>query len=327
MHMSLTRRTLATALLASFAAAAAPAALAQDNWPNRPVKIIVPVPAGQSTDLIARLVGERLQQALGQPFVVENKAGAGTTIGTEAGARAEPDGYTLVMATSGGMAVAPALYAKLRYSPERDFAPITNLATVVQTMVTRADAPFSNLAEFIARAQGGTLSYASAGTGSTSHLATEMFLQQAKVKATHVPFKGAAEAQPQVIGGQIDFMLDALPAVAPQIKSGRLKAIGVGSAQRTPLLPQAQTMAEQGLTGFEAIGWIGLAAPANTPAPILDRLNAEVRRIMAAPDVRERLQNMYFTAADGTRDEFAQFIRKELAKWNAVAKAAGIQPQ
>ncbi len=326
MHCSPARRAVTAALLAGLAGTFLPAA-AQDNWPSRPVKIIVPVPAGQSTDLIARLVAERLGQALGQPFVVENKAGAGTTIGTEAGARAEPDGYTLVMATSGGLAVAPALYAKLRYSPERDFAPITNLATVIQTLVTRADAPYGTLAEFIARAQGGTLSYGSAGTGSTSHLATEALLQQAKVKATHVPFKGAAEAQPQVIGGQIDFMLDALPAVAPQVKAGRLKAIGVASAQRTPLLPQAPTLAEQGLAGFEAIGWIGLAAPANTPAPILDRLNTEVRRIMATPEVRERLQNMYFTAADGTRDEFAQFIRKEVAKWSAIARQAGIQAQ
>lgn len=327
MRYSPIRRTLAVAALTTLASLLAPAALAQDRWPSRPVKLIVPVPAGQSTDLIARLVGERLGQALGQPFVVENRAGAGTTIGTEAGARADPDGYTLVMATSGGMAVAPALYAKLRYAPDRDFAPISNLATVVQTMVTRPEAPFSTLAEFIAQARGGTMNYASAGTGSTSHLATEMFLQQAKVKATHVPFKGAAEAQPQVIGGQIDFMLDALPAVAPQIKAGRLKVIGLSSAQRTPLLPQALTLAEQGLTGFEAIGWIGLAAPAGTPEPILDRLNAEVRRIMATPEMRERLQNMYFIAAEGSREEFARFIGQELVKWRTVAKEAGIQAQ
>ncbi|GAB3649539.1 Bug family tripartite tricarboxylate transporter substrate binding protein [Ramlibacter alkalitolerans] len=310
------------------AAASLPwAARAQSDYPARPVKVIVPIAAGQSTDILARLVGDQLARALGQPFVIDNKPGAGTRLGTDVAAKAPADGYTLVMATSGGFAVAPAIYAKLQYRPVEDFAPISNLGTVTQTLVTAAHAPWNNLQQFLAAARKSPMNYASAGAGSTSHLTTEAFLAQAGVSMVHVPFKGTAEAQPQVISGDIQVMFDALPAVLPQIKAGKLKVLGVGSAQRSPYLPGVPTIAEQGLPGFEAIGWIGLAAPARTPPAILDRLNAELRRIMASAEMRDKLHALSFNPAEGSREEFARFIAADIAKWNRVARTANIKPE
>jgi tripartite-type tricarboxylate transporter receptor subunit TctC len=320
--MPLDRRLFCTA------AAALPFAVhAQPAYPSRPIKIIVPIAAGQSTDILARLVGEQLARALGQPFIVDNKPGAGTRLGTDLAARAAPDGYTLVMATSAGFSVSPALYAKLPYRPLEDFAPISNLATVTQTLVTAANAPWNDVQEFLAAARKSPMNYASSGAGSTSHLTTEAFLSHAGVSMVHVPFKGTAEAQPQVISGQIQVMFDALPAVLPQIQGGTLKALGVGSAKRSPYLPKVPTIAEQGLPGFEAIGWIGIAAPAKTPVAILDKLNAEVRRVMAAPEMRERLRLLSFNPAEGSREEFARFIAADIAKWSRVAHDANIKQE
>ena len=328
--MTLARRAIAAfsltpALLLSVLTASP--ATAQPAYPTRPVKIIVPIPAGQATDILARVAADQLSRALGQPFIVENRAGAGTTMGTDFVSRSAPDGYTLIMATSGGFAVAPALYAKLPYDPVRDFAPITNLGTVTQTLVTSASAPWNNLQQFMQAAGTKSMNYASAGVGSTSHLTTEAFMHQAGITMTHIPFKGAADAQPRVIAGEVEVMFDALPAVLPQVRAGKLKVLGVGSAQRTPLLPEAPTIAEQGLKGFEAVGWIGIAAPAKTPAPILDKLNAELRHIMATPEMREKLKTLNFTPAEGSREEFGMFIGAEIAKWGAVARDAKIKPE
>jgi len=324
--MTLTRRTLNSLLLAGTAGTVLPAA-AQAAYPSRPVRLIVPIPPGQATDILARVIADQLGRALGQPFVADNRPGAGTTLGTDIAARAAPDGYTLVMATSGGFSVAPAIYARLPYDPMRDFAPVSNLGLVIQTLVTSASAPWNTVQEFVAAAKKQRMNYASAGVGSTSHLTTEAFLHRAGIEATHVPFKGAAEAQPQVISGQVQFMFDALPAVLPQVRAGKMKILGVGSAERTPLYPDAPTIAEQGLAGFQAIGWIGLAAPARTPPAVLDRLNAEVRRAMASPEVRERLRTLYFTPADGSREAFCQYIAADIDKWAQVAKAANIVPE
>lgn len=325
--LPLPRVALGALSVLALAAMTVSPAQAQSDYPNRPVKLVVPIAAGQATDILGRLVADELSRALGQPFVIDNKPGAGTTLGTAFVAKAAPDGYTLVMATSGGFSVAPAIYAKLPYQPSVDFEPITNLGTVTQTLVTAAGAPWNDLPQFIAAARKKSMNYATAGVGTTSHLTTESLLQQAGIALTHIPFKGMTEAQPQVISGQIEVMFDALPAVVPQVRAGKLKVLGVGSSQRTPLLPEAPTIAEQGVKGFEAIGWIGIAAPAKTPGPILDKLNAELRRIMATPEMRERLKTLYFTPAEGTRDEFARFIAGDIAKWGRVAKAANIKPE
>ena len=231
------------------------------------------------------------------------------------------------MAVSGGISVAPAIYAKMPYDPQKDLAPITNLGTVSQTLVTAGDAPWHNVQELIAAARKTPMNYGSAGVGSTSHLTTEAFLHEAGISMTHVPFKGAAESQPQLIGGQIQVMFDALPAVVGQVRAGKMRVLGVGSAQRTPFLPDAPTIAEQGFPNFSATGWIGISAPAKTPVAILDKLNTEIRRIMATPEMRDKLKSLYFTPAEGSREEFARFIAADIARWGAVAKAANIKPE
>jgi tripartite-type tricarboxylate transporter receptor subunit TctC len=291
-------------------------------WPTRPVKLIVPVPPGQSTDILARVLADQLARALGQPFIVENKPGAGLTIGTDFVAKAPSDGYTLLMSSSGSLAMAPAIYTRIAYDPVRDFEPITNIALVIQTLVTAPNSGIKDTKDFVAKAKAGKLNYASSGSGTTSHLAMELFADQAGFKATHIPFKGTTEAQMQVIGGQIEVQFDA-PGVASQIKAGKLKAIGVGSSQRTPLLPDVPTLAEQGYKGFEAVGWIGMSAPAGTPAPILDKLNAEVRKALDLPDVREKLNSLSFTKVGDTREQFGAFIKSEIAKWGRIAKQSG----
>jgi tripartite-type tricarboxylate transporter receptor subunit TctC len=309
---------LACAALAFCAATA----LAQ-GYPAKPVRIICPFPPGQATDIMARLVAENLTQSLGQPFLVENRAGAGGALGTEVAAKAAPDGYTLVMGTIGPLAISPALYSKLGYDPVRDFAPISNLGLTPQTLVMSASSDIRTLKEFVERARTKALDYASSGNGSASHLAMEMFRSASGVQLNHVPFKGSSEAQTQLLGGQVQVMFDAIPGVAAQIKAGKLRALGIASPERSPFFPEVPTIAEQGYPGFAAVGWIGIAAPARTPEAILDRLNAEARRALERPEVRERLAALSFLPAGDSREHFAAFIRDEVAKWAKVVKESG----
>ncbi len=302
--------------------ALATGALAQP-YPVKPVRIISPFPPGQATDIMARLVADNFAQSLGQPFVVENRAGVGGALGTEAAAKAAPDGYTLVMGTIGPLAISPALYSKLGYDPIRDFAPISNLGLTPQTLVVGSSSEFRTLKDLVAHARTKPVDYASSGNGSASHLAMEMFRSASGVQLNHVPFKGSSEAQTQVLGGQVQIMFDAIPGVAAQIKAGKLRALGIASPERSPFFPDVPTIAEQGYPGFAAVGWIGIAAPARTPEPILDRLNAEVRRLIARPDVRERLAALSFLPVGDSREHFAAFIREEVAKWAKVVKDSG----
>jgi len=313
-----TIRLLFVALSLTAAGAAIP-----QQYPAKPVRIIAPFPPGQATDIMARLIAERLAQSFGQAFLVENRAGAGGALGTEAAAKATPDGYTLVMGTIGPLAISPALYSKLAYDPVRDFAPIANLGLTPQTLVAGPSASFKTLREFIAQARAGQVDYASSGNGSASHLAMEMFRGAAGVLLSHVPFKGSSEAQTQVMGGQIPVMFDAIPGIVAQVKAGKLRALGIASLERSPFLPEVPTIAEQGFPGFEAVGWIGIAAPARTPEPILDRLNAEIRRLLAQPEVKERLAALSFLPVGDTREHFAAFIKTEVAKWAKVVKESG----
>lgn len=300
-------------------------ATAAQAYPSRPVRIIAQFTAGTSTDIMARVAAQRLSATFGQQVIVDNRPGAGAVLGTELAAKSTADGHTLVMAVSSAFGINPTLYARIPYDAVRDFDPIINLALTPQTLVASPSAPFKTLKEFVAfaREKPGTVNYASLGAGSTSHLTTEMLRSVAGIKLNHIPFKGSADAHTQVIGGQVPVMHDAIPATMPHIKSGKLRGLGIGTLKRSPFLPDLPTIAEAGYPGFEAVGWIGMAAPTRTPGPVLDKLNAELNRMLNDDVVKERLNTLAFTAVGGTRKEFADYIKSEIAKWGRAVKESG----
>jgi len=305
-----------------------PAASAQDPasaYPSRPIRLIVPFTPGTSIDILTRVVAQRLTESWGQQAIVENRPGAGGIIGTEAGAKAAPDGYTLTMAASGAFAVNPGLYSKLSYDPTRDFVPIAVLGLVPQVLVTGASSGFKSVQEAVAAAKKapGRIAYGSLGSGTTSHLTMEMFRTAAGLDLIHVPFKGTAEAQAQLLGGQIPIMFDPIPATRPNILSGKLRGLAIATLVRSPFLPEVPTLAESGFPGFEAVGWVGIAAPLNTPNAIVDKLNAQMNAMLNNAEVKERLSALAFTPVGGTREQFAAFIRSEIAKWGKAIKESG----
>lgn len=304
-------------------------AAAASSYPVRPIRIIVQFQPGTSTDILARFIGQKLTEAWGQQVVIDNRSGAGGLIGTEIGAKAAPDGYTLTMAVSSGFAINPSLYPKLPYDVLRDFAPITNIALTPQTLVANPAFAAKTLKELLAlaRAQPGQLHYASLGVGSTSHLTMEMLRAAAGVKLNHVPFKGSPAAHAELFSGQIPIMFDAIPAVLPHVRAGRLRALGIGSSVRSPFLPEVPTIAESGFPGFEAVGWIGIAAPAKTPPAVLERLNAEIRRIIDTPETQERLTSLAFTPVGDSREAFARFIKSEIVKWGKAVRDSGAKAE
>jgi len=313
------RPFLAAALLALTGSAFAQA------YPSKPVKIIVPFTAGSATDIIARVLADQLSKSMGQPFVVENKPGAGGIVGTEQAKAAAPDGYTLVAAGSGPFGINPGVYSKLPYDPVRDFELIGNIVLTPQTIVVGAQTPYRNLKDFVAaaKARPGDVAFASLGNGSTSHLTMEAFQAAAGIRLNHIPFKGSAEAQTSIIGGNVPVMSDTVPGVLTQVKAGKLRALGVAIPKRSPYLPDVPTIAEQGYPGFESVGWIGLAAPAKTPTAILDRLNAEIHTMLQDPAVKEKLDQLAFTPVGDSRADFNKFVRSEITKWTKVAKDSG----
>ncbi|HTE14596.1 MAG TPA: tripartite tricarboxylate transporter substrate binding protein [Burkholderiales bacterium] len=301
---------------------------AAQQYPSRPIRIIVQFTPGTSTDIMARVAAQKLSASFNQQVIVDNRPGAGAVLGTEIGAKANPDGYTLTMAVSSAFGINPTLYAKLPYDAVKDFEPIISLALTPQTLVASPSAPFKTVKEFvaIARDKPGTLNYASLGSGSTSHLTSEMFRAAAGIKINHIPFKGSADAHTQLMGGQVPVMCDAIPATLPHIKSGKLRGLGIATLKRSTFLPDLPTIAESGIgsfAGFEAVGWIGIAAPARTPAVVLDKLNAELQRILNEADVKERLNTLAFTPVGGTRKEFGDYIKTEIAKWGKAVKDSG----
>jgi tripartite-type tricarboxylate transporter receptor subunit TctC len=298
---------------------------AEPAYPTKPIRIIAQFTPGTSTDILARIVAQKMSEDWGQQVIVDNRPGAGGAVGTEMGARANPDGYTLTMAVSSAFGINPTLYTRLPYDAIKDFAPIANLGLTPQTLVAGQSAPFKTVKEFVAaaKAKPGEVNYASLGSGSTSHLTMEMFRSAAGITLNHVPFKGSADAQTQLMGGQVPVMFDAIPATAPHIKSGKLRGLGIATLKRSPFLPELPTIAESGYPGFEAVGWIGIAAPGKTPVPVLDKLNAEMNKILGRADVKERLDTLAFTPVGGTRAEFAAYIKSEIAKWGKAVKASG----
>lgn len=302
-------------------------AASADVYPSKPIKLIVPFAPGSSTDVLGRMVADRLTRSLGQPVVIDSRPGAGGMIGTIAGAKAAADGYTLIMAGSGPFGVNPAIYSKLGYDPLKDFTPIANLVLTPQVMVATSNGPAKPAKQFLADAQAGgkLIDYASIGPGSTSHLAGAFFQRVSGLPMNHIAFKSNAEAQMQVIAGNVPVMFDAMPGVMTSIKAGKLRALAVASRERSPYLPDVPTFAEAGFGTLVVTGWIGLAAPTGTPEPILDKLNAEVNAMLQQFDVREKLNTGAFITVGGTRAEFGAYIRSEIAQWSQVAKQAGIQ--
>ena len=312
-------------LASSLVFTAVPLLTAAQTYPSRPIRIIAQFTPGTSTDILARVIGQKLTEAWGQQVVVDNRPGAGGIVGTEIGARAAPDGYTLTMGVSSAFGINPTLYSKLPYDAIKDFAPITNIALTPQTLVANPSFAAKSVKELVAaaKAKPGELNYASLGSGSTSHLTMEIFMSAAGIKLNHIPFKGSPAAHAELIGGQVPVMFDAIPAVLPHIKSGKLRGLGIGTLHRSPFLPELPTIAEAGYPGFEAVGWIGIVAPAKTPEAVLDKLNHEILRILQAPDVKDRLSSLAFTPVGDTRKEFAAFIQSEIAKWGKAVKDSG----
>jgi tripartite-type tricarboxylate transporter receptor subunit TctC len=313
--------------MAIAAGVASSAALAQRSpYPSRPVRLIVPFPAGGTTDIFARLVGEKLSQSLGQQFVIENRGGAGGNIGTDAVAKAEPDGYTLVMGTVGTHAINPSLYAKMPYDALTDFAPVAYVAGVPNLMVVSPKTvKATNVQEFIAEAKAAPrkLNMASSGNGTSIHLSGELFKQMTGIDMPHVPYRGSGPAVNDLIGGQVDVMFDNLPSSIEQVRAGNLRALAVTSLQRSPAIPDKPTLAEAGLPGFEASSWFALFAPKNTPPAITTKLNQEVRKALENPDLQKRFADLGGEIKPMTPDELMAYVKAEHEKWAKVVKTSG----
>lgn len=305
-------------------------ALAQspaESYPSKPIRIIVQFQPGTSTDILARVLSQKLTEAWGKQVVVDNRPGAAAILGTELGAKSVPDGYTLVMGVSSAFGINPGLYKKLPYDAVKDFAPITNLALVAQTLVASPAFAAKTVKELVAAAQAkpGQVNYASLGSGSTSHLTMEMFRTAAGIQINHVPYKGSPAAHGELMGGNIPIMFDAMPAVLAHVKSGKLRGLAVSTAKRSTFLPELPTIAESGYPGFEATGWIGIVAPARTPQPIVAKLHGQIVKTLNAPDVKERLNTLAFMPVGDTPQQFGTFIQSEIAKWTKVIDRAGIK--
>ena len=316
------------AALLMLAATALPAAVHAQSaaYPAKPVRLIVPSPPGDGSDLMARAIGDRLTQALGQPVVVDNRPGAGGRVGTEAAAKATPDGYTLIMGNAGSHGINAALYRDLPYDIERDFMPITQVMRAPNVLVVNGALPANSVAEFIAllKASPGKYSYGSGGNGSSAHFTAEMFKTMAGVDIAHVPYKGATPALTDVIAGQVVMFMGNLPPAMGHIKTGRVRALAVTTAQRSALVPDIPTMAESGLPGFETVAWFGLFAPAGTPREVVSRIRDEVAKIVQQPEIRERIATLGGEPVGNTPDAFAAIVRSDIAKWKEVAKRANI---
>ena len=306
----------------------APAQPAADAYPAKPIRFILPFPPGGGTDILGRVIAERLTTNLGQPVVLENRGGAGGNVGAEAAARSAPDGYTIVLVAP-SLAISPSLYSKLNYDPVKDLAPISLVGTVPNVLVTYPSLPAQNLAEFIslAKTKPGAMNFGSGGSGTSNHLAGELFNIVAGVKLVHVPYKGVNLAMNDALGGQIQLVVIGIPAAQPHIRAGKLRALGVISPQRSPALPEVPTVAEAGLPNFEVTTWYGVLAPAGTPRDIIAKLHAGVVRALQNPDVRKRLMNDGAEPVGSSPPEFADYLRAETGKWAKVIKAAGIKPE
>lgn len=324
------KKQVTSILLAGLALAAFPAAHAQApaaDWPAKPIRWVVPFPPGGAMDAIARTLGEKAAKTLGQPFVIENKPGAGGNIGADFVAKAPADGYTM-MITSIGMATNKPLYGKLSYDPIKDFAPVSLLAVVPNVLVTNTTQPdVKTVADVIAAARKapGTLTYASAGNGTSIHLAGEVFTSLANVDMLHVPYKGSGPAVADLLGGQVNYMFDSITSARPHIQSGKLRALAVTTVKRSSTLPNMPTLAEAGLPGYEVSPWFAVFVPAATPKPVITKLRAALTEAMKLPDVRARFETIGAEPVGSTPDELAAHLTRESARWSKLIAERGIK--
>lgn len=315
------------ALLAAAVTCVALPALAQ-SYPNKPIKLVVGYAPGGATDVIARLVGQKMGEAMGQTIVIDNRAGANSNLGAEVVARSAADGYSVYVFTIANT-INATLYDKLGYDPQKDLDPVGLIAKVPNILVVNNNLPVKTLAEYVAfaKAQPQGITFASAGSGSSIHLSAEMFKMITKLNMLHVPYRGSAPAVTDLIGGQVQSMFDNAPSAMPHIQGGRLRAVAITSLQRSPLLPDVPTVAESGYAGFDVQSWFGLAVPHGTPQPVVDRLNAELNKALALPEVKKRLADMGASPAGGTPADMRGFIGAEVQRWNAVVKASGAKAE
>ena len=314
--------------VAALGIAIVPAASAQGTYPDKPIRFIVPFTAGSGTDIVARTVGEHMSRSLGQPIVIENRPGAGGTLGAAQVAKGAADGYTLLVHSAGHVANA-AIYPNLSYDTLRDFAGVTPLASLPNVLIVAPSKGFRSVQDLVAKAKAspGALNYGSAGNGSATHMNAEIFRQSAKFDAQHIPFKGTPEAMTETSAGRLDFFFAPLSSAIPLIKDGRLQALAIGTAQRSPLLPEVPTTTEAGYKQSEYVFWVALLAPAATPRPIIDRLNAEALKALASPEVKEKLTLLGAEPMPMSPAAFDAFIKAEAARASEVVKAAGIKVQ
>jgi tripartite-type tricarboxylate transporter receptor subunit TctC len=299
------------------------------GYPVKPVRYVIPFPAGGSPDLIARLITERFSRMWGQQVLVDNRPGAGGTVGAAFAAKSAPDGYTLFQCNIASSAIAESLYARMPYDQQRDFAPLSRIGTTASVLVVHPSLPARSVKEFIAyaRAHPGKLSYGTSAAGTSPQLSMELLKLTAKIDVVHIAYKGAPQALSDVIGGQIPVSVQTAPGALAAIQAGRVRALAVTSLKRLPQLPDVPTMDESGLPGFEVTSWYGLCAPAGTPVTILDKVHADLVAVLRMPEIQQRLRDIVVEAAPMGREEFAQFIRAEIARWARVIKAAGIPQQ
>ena len=325
---TITARSLIRIFIAALLGLSAGAATAQ-AWPARPLKWIVPFPPGGPTDTFSRAVAQKLAESLGQPVVIENRGGAGGGLGMDALAKSAPDGYTIGLATTGTHTINPALYgAKIPYDAQKDFTPLTVAASYVNILVINVDHPARTVQDLIAfaRANPGKVTFGSAGNGSSNHLSGEVFKSLTGVQMQHVPYKGSAQALTDVMAGNITFMYDVLNTSLPQVRAGRVRALAVTAAKRSPFAPDVPTMEEAGVPGYAAAGsdlWFGIMGPQGIPKPIVTRLNAELIKVMRSPEVRERIRAQFFDPWTSTPEEFAALIRADAVKWGKIVKESG----
>lgn len=296
------------------------------DYPTRPIRIIVPYAPGGGADAVARVVARKAGESLGQTIVVENKGGAGSILGTDLVAKADPDGYTLLLGQSGPISINPAVYKSLPYDPAKDFAPITMTNSYPYVLVVNANLPAKSLQEFVAlgKREPGTMNYGTTGVGAANHLVSELFCAKAGLKMTHIPYRGTALAVADLVAGQVTMVFGDPVSVLPHINAGRLRALAVTSPQRSPVAPQIPTMAESGYPDIDAVAWHGILAPAKTPPEIIRKLNVEIVKALQDPSVKSLLDNQAMQVVGDTPEEFAAFLRKDAATWKAVAVAANV---